>query len=226
MSPYLKYPLVLAIVAAASGAALYATYAGTKDGIAAQEAKARVRALGKVFVNGYGATEDVTDGQGGILYTRVWRSETPDSPPDFFAVQGRGYGYNGGVPITLIAGFTNPKKPGPESDRKRERILVGWSVIKSEETPGLGEKIKESAAPYTLADKILGRESEAKADLRTPFQKQFWNPEKDRHYTAEELKIASAGGPIDAITGATYTSLGVIRAIQDADNNLSSALKD
>lgn len=59
MNSFIKYPLVLGIVTALSGAALYGTYKGTKKDIEKQESAAKVKALGKIFIDGYGAVEEV-----------------------------------------------------------------------------------------------------------------------------------------------------------------------
>ncbi|MHC4883710.1 MAG: FMN-binding protein [Planctomycetota bacterium] len=221
-NPYLRFPLVLFLVAAIAGGVLFATYTQTKGAIAAQEAKARIQALDKVFLTGYGATEDVKDQDGTLLYTRVWKGDDRSDKPDYFAVMGAGVGYNTAVPIELLAGFANPEKTGTPSAKP---VLVGWSVTKSEETPGLGEKIKESKAAYTISQLISHSIPKPSKDTRTDFQRQFADPATHRAYTADQLVLKKNGGPIDIITGATYTSVGVIKAIQNANERLKKSLQ-
>ncbi|MFH0911262.1 MAG: FMN-binding protein [Planctomycetota bacterium] len=222
MTSTLRYPLVLGLVSVLSGLSLYATYSGTKARTDEQNAAARVKALAKVFLAGYGTVEETT--AEGVTFVKVWRGPSRDGAPDFYALEGRGAGYNGSVPVTLLAGFTNPQKPGPEAAGKAGRVLVGWSVTRSEETPGLGENAKATAAPYTFAGLLAGRGGNPGADRRTPFQRQFADPASGRAYAACDLKLKKDGGDLDGITGATITSRAVIRAIQDADARLARAL--
>lgn len=103
-------------------------------------------------------------------------------------------------------------------------VLVGWSVTKSEETPGLGEKIKEEAPAYTWAELLTGKAGEPAADRRTDFQKQFADADKGKLYTAKEINLAKDGGEIDAISGATITSRAIVKAIKNAGDNLEKSL--
>lgn len=225
-NPYLHFPLILFLVCSLAGGALFITYSQTKTAIEEQQARTRILALGKIFSQGYGSTEDVFAQDGSLLYTRIWKDQSKNGPADFYAVTGAGIGYNTGVPIELLAGFTNPEKPGPESDNRNEAVLVGWSVTKSEETPGLGEKIKDSSAAYTLSQWVTGSIPADDGDRRTDFQKQFFHPETKRFYTPKDLILWKNGGSIDIISGATYTSVGVIKAIQNAESRLLLALKN
>lgn len=216
MNSFIKYPLVLGIVAALSGASLYATFKGTEKEIANQEKEAKVKALAKIFINGYGAVEEIE--KDGVAFSKVWKTEEKTGEPAYYVTTGKAIGYNTAVPITLLVGFSAKK------NKNGERFLLGWSVINSEETPGLGEKAKDEAAPYTIIEKITGRAKEAGSDRRTDFQKQFYNPEHGKVFSASELKIKKDGGDIDIITGATFSTQGIISAIKDADNKLSKVI--
>jgi RnfABCDGE-type electron transport complex G subunit len=209
---------VLAIVASVSGIALQFTYSQTKKAIEEQGKSAQVKALRDIFIEGYGEVEDVKGN--GIEYKKVWKGNKKTGKPDYYAITGEGVGYNTGSPIVLLVGFANSEK-----EKSGKRILVGWKAIKSEETPGLGEKIKDKAAPYTLAEKANGAEEKEINDMRTAFQKQFYNPKENKEYISSELKLKKDGGNIEVITGATYTTKGVLAAIKDADARLSDALK-
>jgi RnfABCDGE-type electron transport complex G subunit len=225
MSPYIRYPLVLGLVTTVAGLALFATYKGTRGAIEEQAEAARAAALAEVFPGGFGETEEVKDTAETILYTKVWRDEEATGPCDYFAVAGEAIGYNSSTPIRVLAGFVNPaaSPPPPEAAGKDGHVLVGWSVLQSEETPGLGEKIKEKAPAYTLVGLVTGEKAAEDADRRTPFQKQFARPEAGEVYTPDELALAGNGGPIDAITGATITSRAIVNAIKDAAANLEEA---
>jgi len=228
MSRFLRYPLVLGIVAAASGLALYGVYAGTQAAMERQAAMSRRQALGRIFLDGFGATEEVKDGET-VLFTKVWKEDAgpdgtpPDTPPAYYAIAGSAVGYNASTPVRLLVGFTHPKPAPPEAQDKKGLVLVGWSVLESEETPGLGENIKNQKAANSLAAILTGQATEPPKDRRTDFQKQFADPEAGRVYTPDELALAQNGGPIDAITGATITSRAVVNAIKDAARNLRDA---
>lgn len=220
MSSYLRYPLVLGLVAMLSGLALYGTYSGTKAAAARQAEAARAQALSAIFLEGFARTEEVRSPAGRLLYTRVWQDEDA-AQPAWFAVEGEGVGYNTSVPIRLLVGFANPAASEVEG-----YLLVGWSVTRSEETPGLGEKIKEQAPPYTWAGKLTGQDPPPGRDRRTAFQRQFADPANGVAYTATELALKADGGSLDGISGATITSRAVIEAIQDAEQNLRAARTD
>jgi RnfABCDGE-type electron transport complex G subunit len=231
MSIYLKYPLVLGLVAAVSGLALYGTYYVTADAIEKEEAAARSRALGRIFWWGFGATEEVQDPAAEMektLYTKVWPEgvREPSGPPAYFAVPGRAVGYNASVPVTLMVGFANPEAEVERAAGREGYVLLGWSVVKSEETPGLGEQIKSLQPDASLAELLTGTAPEPRPDKRTPFQRQFYNPQADRVYTAGEVALAKDGGPIDAISGATITSRAVVRAVRDARERLVAARRE
>ncbi len=217
MNSFIRYPLVIGLVAAISGATLFATYEGTKKDIAKQELLAKKNALSKIFLDGYGAIEDIEVGK--ITVTKVWKSDEKTGKPNFYVTTGNGIGYNSAVPIKLLVGFTADKNA-----TEHGRMLVGWSVIKSEETPGLGEKAKESAAPYTIIGKLTGKAGTPSKDNRTSFQKQFYNPTEDKTYAASELKVKKDGGTIDIITGATFSTRGIIAAIQDASRKIDEVV--
>lgn len=221
MRAYIRYPLVLAIVAALSGSALYATFTGTKSAAEKQEELARVSALKSIFIDGFGATEEVRTEDGKLLHTKVWKGEEKDGPADYYAVEGSAVGYNSSVPIRLLAGFANPG-----AGEYEKMVLVGWSVTRSEETPGLGEKIKEEAPAYTWAELITGKAGKPAKDRRTEFQKQFADADSGNLYTAEEIALAKDGGEIDAISGATITSRAIVNAIKDAEDKLTRAMQE
>lgn len=222
MRNFLRYPLVLGLVTALSGTALHFTYSGTRDKIEAQQASQRAAALDKVFWQGYGATEAVT--RNGVDIIKVWRGDLAEGPPNYYAVEGSAVGYNAATPIRLLVGFANPDNPPPDLRGEPERVVVGWSAIQMEETPGLGQNAAQTAPPYTIAELVTGRAEEPGPDRRTPFQKQFADFEQERVYTPAELSLEQDGGPIDGLTGATITSGAIIEAIQDADARLDKAL--
>lgn len=229
MSIYIKYPLVLGLVAAVSGIILYGTYIQTHKAIKAQELGALNVAVSKVF---YFADKDkvtsrpVMTESKQLRYLEIFTDTSKENDlPDYFAVIGKGSGYNAAKPITLLAGFTNPAKATERYGQTPKSILVGWCVIDSEETPGLGEKIKDVAPRNTIAGYLSGDSGNTGSDMRTSFQQQFSDIATKRLYTADQLATKSENGPIDTITGATFTTKGVIRAIKEAATQLPQSIE-
>jgi Na+-translocating ferredoxin:NAD+ oxidoreductase RnfG subunit len=220
MRKILHLVLVLAIVAGVAGLALAMTFRVAAPRIDAQAELARAGALAYVFFDIPKADlspEPLNEAETAwAVYTSPAAKEA-GGPPPYYAAIGKGIGYNAAVPIEVIAGFTNPGAAPPEQGEKSGRVLVGFRVTGSEETPGLGEKIREERAGATWVEggPWAGDES---ADWRTGFQRQFAG------LTVDELTLKRDGGPIDVITSATYSTLGVISAIRDAHETLLDAL--
>jgi len=214
MKKFLLLTVVLALVGAISAGALARTYTETKPEIQKQEAEVRKNALRKVFFR-LDFTKLRMENLPGDC-TAIYVPEISDSIPAYYAAPGKGVGYNTAVPIELLVGFTNPVcKDLPEQNNKEGNVCVGWKVIKSEETPGLGENAKNEEPPFTIAELVTGTAKPAGPDRRTAFQKQF------------EGKLPSemeAKKTIDTITAATYSTVGIITAVQDAEVNLKAAL--
>ncbi|MCC8181035.1 MAG: FMN-binding protein [Planctomycetes bacterium] len=231
MNFYTKLVLSLALVAGIASGLLAFTYATTAPVIAGREVEDRAKALEKVFFlqseNGAFALTPKEIGNGVVaLYT----ADNPDQPA-YYAASGQAIGYNSTVPITLMVGFTGPaadpasllqgyvgeeKMPSQNADG---HYIVGFSVINSEETPGLGEKIKDARPPYTWTQLLTGNRPAPNPDTATAFQQQF------RGKQAEALALKKDGGDLDAVTASTITSYGVIAALRDASSKLQLALE-
>ena len=89
--------------------------------------------------------------------------------------------------------------------------IVGFQVIRSEETPGLGERVKDQRPAYTWAELLAGQASDPGPD-RTLYLRSF------RGWPAARLR---ADGLADAVTSATMTTNGVIAALKDAQKKLT-----
>ncbi len=215
MKKFLLLTFVLGLVGAISAGALALTYTVTKPQIQKQEAEVRKNALKKVFFRidfTKAHMEDLPDG-----CTAIFLPEISEAVPAYYAAPGAGIGYNTAVPIELLVGFTNPAcKDLPEQNGKNGSVCVGWKVIKSEETPGLGENAKNEEPPFTIAEVVTGNAKPAGPDRRTAFQKQF-----EGKLPAE----MEAKKTIDTITAATYSTVGIINAVKDAEATLQAALE-
>ena len=230
MNFYGRLILSLAVVAGIAALLLSITYTTTAPVIAQREIEDQAKALENVFF---------LQKEGGALslkpqavaegVTALYTADQPDKPA-YFAVTGQAIGYNSGVPISLMVGFTGPaadpasllegyvdKDRMPAAGASGEYI-VGFSVINSEETPGLGEKIKDARPPYTWLQAVTGNKPAPNPDVSTDFQRQF------RGRLADSLVLKKNGGDLDAITASTITSNGIVSALRDASAKLNDAL--
>ena len=230
MNFYAKLIISLGLIGGIASGLLAVTYNTTAPVIAKREIEDQNKALENVFFlqkgdKGFNLTrKDLGEG-----VTALYKEGESDKPA-YYAVTGSATGYNSGVPITLMVGFTGPAEAAPALlsgyvDQNRMpaanadgAYIVGFSVVNSEETPGLGEKIKDARPPYTWAQALTGNKPAPNPDTSTDFQRQF------RGRSAESLTLKKNGGDLDAITASTITSNGVIAALQNASGKLQNAL--
>lgn len=230
MNFYVRLIAALAITAGVAAGLLAGTYNTTKPLIDQREVEDQAKALQNVFfLQTEGGqfslrSEKITpDGVVQALYAQG------QDKPAYYAVQGKAIGFNSSVPISMIVGFTGPA--GAPADllkgyvedaklptAKDGAYIVGFSIVNSEETPGLGEKAKDKRAPYTWAQALSGSKPAPNPDSSTDFQRQF------RGRLASNITLKKNGGDLDAITASTITSNGVVSAIRDASQKLELAL--
>ncbi len=150
---FIRFPLVLGLVCLASGLSLSWLYGKTSDRIKASE-KRKLLAAFEELAPGYDEYEEVRIGaektEDGRAFT-YYRLLDPGGRTVGFACETLGPGsYNSIRPIRAVTVV------GP--DLKRARVL-GMRITFSEETPGLGEKIKEMPAANSLVGLLTGRPS-------------------------------------------------------------------
>ncbi len=218
MKNFVKLTIILGFVAAIASGALALTYAQTKPAISAAELKEEKDALKTVFFTGFEKVEPVDDGTS--KYYKVYMKGDSEDKPSYYAVTGQGIGYNKSSPIELLVGFTNPEKSGvklPDGTEvtKKGYVCVGWKVIKSQETPGLGENAKNTKPAFTWLGKLMGKPNDTSPDKRTDFQKQFENKKPEDMVAKKNIQV---------MTGATYSTIGIIDAVKDAEKGLDKSL--
>ncbi len=232
MKFYLRLVISLAITAGIAAGLLALTFKTTQPVIEQREIEDRAKALQNVFflqTNQADGTFNLTAKPLADGVTALYDPQYPDTPA-YFAVTGQATGYNSSTPISLMVGFTGPaadpatllqgyldESQMPASGEEGEYI-VGFSVINSEETPGLGEKIKDTRPPYTWMQALTGKKPAPSLDTATDFNRQF------RGRLAGSLVLKKNGGDLDAITASTITSNGVLSAIRNASEKLDQAL--
>ena len=232
MKTYVKLIFSLALVSGLAAGLLSFTNAVTSERISRQEQEAKNRALNSIFFlhrqNGRLTlqTREIND-----QIVALYDEKNPDQPV-FYAVIGSGIGYNASVPVEVLVGFTNPQLKAAEllagyvekdrlpSARARGLYIVGFTVVKSEETPGLGEKIRDNRPAFSFAQLLTGTRPPANPDRATAFQAQF------RGRVSQDLKLRKNGGELDAITAATITTNALVSAMQDAAFRLQKSLAD
>lgn len=230
MNFYGKLVVSLALCSGIASWLLSYTYDTTKPVIEQREKDDQAAALENVFfLQKDGKTFTLTPKEIAPDVQALYAADNKDKPA-YYAVTGQATGYNSGVPISLMVGFTGPAG-SPDSllagyvdaDRLPKKgatgeYIVGFSVINSEETPGLGEKIKDTRPPYTWLQAVTGTKPAPSPDVSTDFQKQF------RGRKADALVLKKNGGDLDAITASTITSGGVVAALRNASDKLDTAL--
>lgn len=230
MNFYLRLIVSLAVVAGIAAGLLAVTYKTTAPVIAQRDLEDQAKALENVFFlqkdGGKLALDQKPLAEG---VTALYKPGESDKPV-YYAVTGQAIGYNSGVPLSLMVGFTGPGADARESlagyvpenrlpaEGQTDPYIVGFSVVNSEETPGLGEKIKDQRPPYTWLEAATGNKPAPNPDSSTDFQRQF------RGRLADTLVLKKSGGDLDAITASTITSDGIIGALRDASGKLHNAL--
>lgn len=230
MNFYLRLIVSLAVVSGIAAGLLAVTYKTTAPVIAQRDIEDQANALENVFFlqkdGGKFALDPKPIAEG---VTALYKPGESDAPV-YYAVTGQATGYNSGVPLNLMVGFTGPAADAKDlltgyvtDDKlpqtgKKDPYIVGFSVVNSEETPGLGEKIKDQRPPYTWLQAVTGKKPAPNPDVSTDFQRQF------RGRLADNLVLKKEGGDLDAITASTITSNGIVAALKNASSKLLEAL--
>ncbi len=152
MPDWLRFPLVLGIVGALSAAALAGVFALTKKRMEESKVHKTDCAFKSIVGGRYAAYDErKVDSQGAYYVIKDDAGEITA-----YAAQVACPGsYNTGDPIQIVVVL----EPG------LERIL-GARVVKSAETPGLGERIKEKPSAISIVGWIAGREAKKRVVLK------------------------------------------------------------
>ena len=240
-SLYLRVVGALALTAAIAAAALAVTYSATKNRIATREAADRKAALSQIFFEHKNiegnfhleVEERFLDSNRESFFVIKESNALGESDELYYVFQGAGIGYTTSSPIQILVAFTNPNLDArpllegyvpasklPE-EGKKGLYIVGWRVTQSQETPGLGEKIKDEEAVNTWTGILTGTQPDPEKvkDRATPFQKQF------RGMLPATIALKKDGGEVDSITAATYTVNGVIDAMRNAAEKANEYFK-
>jgi Na+-translocating ferredoxin:NAD+ oxidoreductase RnfG subunit len=253
MPDWLRFPLVLAVVCAVSAVGLAGMYALTKKKMEDSNRRKVTGAFEEILGEAYSEeeTEEVKlDGKGALLKRFAVRDAEGNLTAQAGVVKCPG-SYNASEPIQLVVVL------GPELER-----VLGIRVAASKETPGLGERIKESPSALSIVGWMAGRpgrervvtkgegalvgtveekkdgsvvfiDSEGKrrefgkGDVvvtQPPFPPAFLD--QFTGVPVASAKLASDGGAVDAITGATVSSRAVVKGVGLAVEELRAATEE
>jgi electron transport complex protein RnfG len=215
MSDAVRFPLVLLLITGICGGILGYLFNVTRGPIAAAEKAKTTKSLYEIFGDKADISEPVQvpaaeDGSvPAFTYYKVKTVENGTEKIWYATIGSSDKCYTSSVPIQIMV--------GADESLALRRI----AVVKSSETPGLGEAIKDVEKSFYLTDLFRGKKQEDKGpdyDNRK-WLKQFNGLAK------EDLGLASKSmGKVDAIAGATITSQAVIYAVQQALARIEMAI--
>lgn len=192
--------LVLGLICLGSGAGVGTLYFLLRDDIEQKQAEVFSDSLGRV-VEGDPGGEVVGDyPEGTPDEEKVHVSRT--SSGVIYAAMGSEQGYSSLIKVLASVRVPEPNTPVPD-----DPVIEAITVVSSQETPGLGENIKAVERTVSVWGALAGQKGE---ESRPAFQKQF----DDRRLT--DLGQGDDLGNIDAVTGATISSLAATKAVRKA----------
>lgn len=200
------YGIVLALICLAAAFGVAGVFQLTRPRILATEQRARQAAQQQVVPV---AAEDIkfetlnpqADAAAQVAVARDKASNVLG-----YAALGEAQGYSSRVKIMV------------GMDAAAEKIM-GLKIVSQQETPGLGTRIAEVKADQTILGLIRGQECAPQADKTPKFLAQFIGRPLD------EIKLTSANGEIQAITGATISSGASVAAVRQAVEKIQKAAK-
>lgn len=215
MNERVKYPIVITLICLVAAAALAATFAMTKDRIAASKKSELVKGLEIVLPQAKQFIEE-----------RPLRGVTASEPEDDEKLYVARFGTGGELGYAAIGsaqGYSSKIEVMVGVDT--EMNIIAIKILSQQETPGLGEQTKDVPPTKTIwqaiGDMFAGADEEPERE--PPFQQQF------RGKTWNQMKLVKQPNSKDAIsqlTGATVTSQAVVNAVKDAIAKIEQAQED
>lgn len=200
MHDWLKFPIVLIIVAGISAIALAGLQLVTKPAKAKIQQQITQQALKVVMPEAASFEEKSAELNGEKFKYRLAKTSNGDVLG--YIAEGSAEGYSS--KLRVMVGVT------------KEFEINAIKVLYQKETPGLGDKVEEVLSKKTWGTIITGT-SPNEIGLRPWFQIQF-----DDKKTP--VKLIKHGGMIQGITGATISSHAVCKAVNDAVADLKKVL--
>lgn len=204
----LRYTIILAVVCTISTLGVAGTYKLTRARIQGREQQERVRAQGQVVPAPPDMPPEFTalNPDAGQL-DQVITAKSPTGEILGYVAIGEGQGYGG--KIRVMVGM-NPQATE----------IIGLTIVPPlNETPGLGTRVAEISSNRTWFSMLARRTESGEAETTPQFLKQFLG------LKAEEVMLGGDGKGIQAITGATVSSRGVVNAARNAVTKIQKAAK-
>lgn len=201
LADYIKFPLVLLIVAGVSAAALAGLNLVTSPAKQKIQNQITEQAL-KVVMPEAASFDEVRGTAEGRLFT-YRLAKAADGETLGYVADGSAEGYSSRIKV--MVGVT------PQLEIKAIKVLY------QKETPGLGDKVDEILSKKTWWTVLTGT-SPDESTLRPWFQTQFDG-------RAAPVNLDKKGGKIEAITGATISSQAVCDAVNLAVEGLKHAIR-
>jgi electron transport complex protein RnfG len=196
MPDWLRFPLVLTIVAAISAAALAGLWKVTLPEKQRIQAEITERAL-KVVMPEASTFEDKS--AAGFKY----KEALSNGKLVGYVATGDATGYSSILKVMVGV--------------KPDFTINAIKVLSQKETPGLGDQVEAVKSKKTWYTVITGT-SPDESKLRPWFQTQFDG-------LIPPVKVDKDGGRIESITGATISSRAVCNAVDKAVSNLKTAIQ-
>lgn len=196
---YIKFPIVLIIVAGIAAVALAALNSATLP--AKQRIQAEItQSAYKVVMPDATAFEDAKAQVDGAEF-EYKIAKSVDGEVLGYIAEGAAEGYSSRLRVMVGV--------------KKDFTINAIKVLYQKETPGLGDKVNEILSKKTWWTVITGTSPDEEG-LRPWFQSQFDGKKAP-------VEVQKDGGTIDAITGATISSRAVCHAVNEAVDDLKQA---
>jgi len=193
--------IVLAVICAAAGLTLGATYHLTQERIRLEQERGRMQALRVVLPEAHpNGFREVTvrkspfaaDGR----YYEAYDKPLDDNSRKLvgYALEAAGAGYSSTIRVTV---GVDPKGA----------IVRGIKITSQQETPGLGSNCEAVKSEGTLWDALFGKARQS-GEAEPWFQAQFRGQSSDSF-----VKVGNKYANIDGLTGATITTNAVADAV-------------
>ncbi|MBD3347350.1 MAG: RnfABCDGE type electron transport complex subunit G [Chitinivibrionales bacterium] len=215
MLDIIKLSVVLTLVAVGSGLVVALTYSNTKEEIQAQQQRNQLEALQAVFPEGINIEEKEGSKP---LPEQYWVAKANDSIVGY-AFKESSKGYAGDIQIMVGVDL--------------QGTILGLKVLSHKETPGLGDRVKETPSKKYLWTAFSGQSEKSNPWFTEQFEslnvyKEIGISKSAEYHTLPEKKkeALEEANNVTAITGATISTravvTGVTREIPSYLNHLKS----
>ncbi|MDZ7816180.1 MAG: RnfABCDGE type electron transport complex subunit G [Planctomycetota bacterium] len=209
MSDAIRFPLVLFLITAICGAVLAGLFQVTRGPIAEAQKAKKEKSLKEIFGDEVELGDPLTASLdlGGDKPVEVEYYKVELDGMTYYATIGTSDKcYTSSVPIQIMVGASFSQDGEP--------VIKRIAVVKSAETPGLGEEIKAEKKSFYLTDIFKDKKETDEDEDKRVWLSQF-NDE-----TMDQIALKRSGGKIDAVAGATITSHAVVLAVRQAVERL------